>query len=138
MEATEAIYGIAAAGVTSLQCGLSFDDEAPDPAASHDKWIRVSVIDLPPTSSTHGAAGNRLVAQRGRVVVQAFALRSLGDGVGVSKQLAQDARDLYHGSTVGADAITFSAATVNRIPGAVGDPWVQHNASIPFSYQERI
>lgn len=133
----EVVAQIATAAVRSgdLRCGLVLDEElAQDPG---DTWIRVTIIDLDPATITHGAVGNRIVQHRGRVIVQAFAARSLMDGTARSRQLAQDARDLYHASTVGTDPITFGPASVYRIPSG-SDPWVQHNASIPFSYTERV
>lgn len=138
VEMAEIVAGIARDGIASgaIRCGLVLDEELGQDAEVDGLAIRVTVIDFEPTTITHGAVGNRLIQHRGRVVVQAFAAKALGDGVQRSRQLAQDARDLYHASTVGADPITFGPASVQRIPSG-SDPWIQHNASIPFAYHER-
>lgn len=135
-EAHRAICLIASDAVRAgtLRCGLAFDDEVG--GGDDDEWIRVSVLHLDPRGATLGGYGDRLIDQRGRVIVQAFTARHLGDGSARARNLAQAARDLYHGrSTDGTDTITFGASTVQRIPST--DAWVQFNASIPFTYHER-
>lgn len=135
----EAVARIATDAIESgaIRCGLVLDEELGQDAEVDGLAIRVTVVDFDPRTITHGARGDRLVEHRGRVIVQAFAAKSLGDGVKRSRQLAQDARDLYHASTVGADPISFGPASVTHVPSG-SDPWTQHNASIPFTYFERV
>lgn len=132
VEATQLIAATVEAGWSTTP--VTFDGQR-FTATTGEAWIRLAIRELPPLTTTHGAVGQRLTRQRGRVIAQVFAPIGTVDSALPALELALAFRDLFHGRSLGADPIHFEAAAPTRI-GAEGG-WYQVNVTIPFAYDER-
>lgn len=117
---------------------LTFADEIFDPndATGVIPFVRVTMIDLPPGPTTHGAVGQRLTEQRGICWAQAFVPAITDDGAGNARELALAFRDVLHGQSLGADPIHFEPAAIEG-KGTDGT-WNRADVRIRFQYHERI
>lgn len=143
LEATEAIYAAAKAGV-ALMSGtptLFLEAERGKPAAG-TAWIRVTVRDLPTLPLTLAPPGERYAQRSGLLIAQCFAPIGTTDGVSAAMAMALAFRALFEGQDIiGAGSsptsINFREADVRRV-GIDKGGWFQVNAECPFTFGEIV
>lgn len=135
LEATEAIYTVAKAGVAAMSGPptLVLEGERGKPAVG-TAWIRVAVRDQPSDLPSHGPTGGRRIQRGGVVYAQCFAPIGTTDGVKAALTMAQDFRTLFEGVDLG--GLTFNGADVRRV--GIEGGWMQVNAECPFTFEATI
>lgn len=109
-----------------------FDGEkfkTPSPSSS---WVRVSIRHNEGSQDSLGGVGARKFKRGGSVFIQCFT--PLDRGRDASDTLADAARDIFEGKTLGTEAVTFTDVIIREIGPDEG--WYQTNVEAIFNYTE--
>ena len=96
-----------------------------------DSWVYLYVQEVDRKQLTQGKAGNRRFLQKSQVVIAIFTPQSAGTQA--ATDLAQAARTVFEGNTIGA-LRNFIGADIVRV--GPKPPEFQVNVLCPFEYEE--
>lgn len=114
-----------------LKSAYTFDNEQFDPPTSA-AWVRLTVRHNDSDQTTLGRQGNRKFGRPGSVLVQVFLPTDTGRASADS--LADDARDIFEGTSLAGTTVRFYGATV-REAGKDGK-WDLTIVEAPFDYEQ--
>lgn len=115
----------------SVTSNVTFDNEKYDPPADAS-WVRLAVRHTARAQESLGALGGRKFESEGSVFVQCFT--PLDSGVAAADTLAEAARAVFEGKTLGAEQLRFTSAAITEVGPT--DDWYQINVEAFFTYTE--